>query len=311
MAVYEHTYKRYTGALTPDWSRFLILPRYAYATVFQSKLFTAFFVACFLCPLGMAIFIYLHHNTNALGLLQLTINELLPIDASFFKFFMWWQGSLAFFLALLLGPTLVSRDMTNNALPLYLSRPFSRAEYILGKMSVLLILSSLITWAPGLLLFLFQSYLEGWAWFKSNLYMAGAIYFGSFVWILLISLLSLAVSAWVKWRVVASAILLFLFFAPWAFGGAINELLFQARIQTQIGSLLNLQMLINNVWDGLFGIFQREVVAQQITNRRGQVIQQVIALEPPLWSSWLVLFFICAFCLVLLYYKIRAYEVVR
>ena len=41
-----------------------------------------------------------------------------------------------------------------------------------GKMSVVLILLSAITWAPGLLLFLFQSYLEGFGWFSDNLWIA-------------------------------------------------------------------------------------------------------------------------------------------
>ena len=48
MAVYEQTYKRYVGPLTPEWSRFLIIPRHAYRGVFKSKLFTAFFAICFL-----------------------------------------------------------------------------------------------------------------------------------------------------------------------------------------------------------------------------------------------------------------------
>ena len=30
MAVYEQTYKRYAGKLTPEWSRFLIIPRHAF-----------------------------------------------------------------------------------------------------------------------------------------------------------------------------------------------------------------------------------------------------------------------------------------
>lgn len=306
MAVYEHTYKQYTGRLTPDWSRFLILPRYAYRTIFQSKLFIAFFVACFICPLVMAILIYLKHNTNALGIFQLQINELLPIDASFFKFFVWFQGMLMFFLAMFVSPTLVARDMTNNALPLYLSRPFSRSEYILGKMSVVVILGSLITWVPGLLLFFFASYLEGWAWFKENYFIALAIYLGSFIWIILLSLLSLAVSAWVKWRIVSMAILLAVYFVPRVFAEFINE-----NFDTRLGNLLSLQTLINNAWDGLFGIFEREVIIGRSMNRRGQVLQQLTALEPPLWSSWLFLFFIAAFCLLLLYTKIRAYEVVR
>src|SRR3977135_1736695 len=144
MAVYEHTYKQYDGPLTPEWSRFLIIPRHAYRDVFKSKLFTAFFVICFAPLLLEAILIYLHHNVNALAILKVNVRELLPIDASFFETFAGVQGGLAFFVTLLVGPPLVARDLTNNALPLYLCRPFSRAEYVFGKMSVLLILLSLI-----------------------------------------------------------------------------------------------------------------------------------------------------------------------
>ena len=34
-----------TGQLTPEWSRFLMIPRHAFRDVFKSKLFTAFFRA--------------------------------------------------------------------------------------------------------------------------------------------------------------------------------------------------------------------------------------------------------------------------
>src|SRR6266498_4173973 len=214
MAVYEHTYRNYTGRLTPEWSRFLIIPRHAFRDVFQSKLFTAFFVICFLPLLVEAVLIYLHHNVNALAIMKVNVRELLPIDAYFFQTFVNLQGGFAFFVALLVGPPLVSRDLRNNALPLYLCRPFSRTEYVLGKMSVLLILLSLITWVPQLLLFLFQSYLEGASWFVSNLLIASAILIGSVVWILILALLSQAVSAVVKWRVIATAALLGLFFIP-------------------------------------------------------------------------------------------------
>jgi hypothetical protein len=69
---------------------------------------------------------------------------------------------MALFLAAFVGPGQVSPDLANNALSLYLARPFSRVEYVLGKMSVLAILMSLMTWMPGLLLFGLQGYLEGW-----------------------------------------------------------------------------------------------------------------------------------------------------
>src|SRR4026208_2231253 len=106
MAVYEHSYRRYVGRMTPEWSRFLIIPRHAFRDVFKSKLFTAFFVVCFIPLLVEAIMIYLHHNVNALGILKIPVRELLPIDATFFQFFVNLQGGFAFFVAPLLGPPL-------------------------------------------------------------------------------------------------------------------------------------------------------------------------------------------------------------
>src|SRR5919206_3172318 len=179
MAVYEQTYKRYAGKLTPEWSRFLIIPRHAYRAVFNSKLFTAFFVICFLPLLVEAILIYLHHNINAMAIMKINVRGLVPIDAFFFQTFISIQGGFAFFVALLVGPPLVARDLRNNALPLYLCRPFSRTEYVMGKMSVILILLSAITWIPQLLLFLLQSYLEGFTWVRQNLWIASAIFIGS------------------------------------------------------------------------------------------------------------------------------------
>ena len=95
MAVYEQTYKRYAGPLTPDWSRFLIIPRHAYRTVFGSKLFTAFFVICFLPLLVEAILIYLHHNFSAIAAMKINVREIVPIDAFFFQTFISIQGDRA------------------------------------------------------------------------------------------------------------------------------------------------------------------------------------------------------------------------
>ncbi len=261
MAVYEQSYKRYAGRLTPEWSRFLIIPRHAYRGVFKSKLFTAFFVICFVPLLVEAILIYLHHNVGALGIMKANVRELIPIDASFFQFFVNLQGGFAFFVALLIGPPLVSRDLRNNALPLYLCRPFSRTEYVLGKMSVILILLSFITWIPQLLLFLFQSYLEGFSWYRDNLWIASAIFIGSAVWILLLALISQAVSALVKWRVIASAAILGLFFIPSIFGEFINVV-----FMTRWGSLISLGALMRSVSAGLFGTFVRTYDTVRLTD---------------------------------------------
>lgn len=303
MAVYDHSYKNYAGTLTPEWSRFLIIPRHAFRDVFKSKLFTAFFAICFIPLLVEAILIYLHHNVNALAIMRINVRELIPIDASFFQTFVNLQGGFAFFVALLVGPPLVSRDLRNNALPLYLCRPFSRTEYVAGKMSVVLILLSAMTWAPQLLLFLFQAYLEGGSWFIDNLWIASAIFIGSVVWILLLTLLSQAISALVKWRVIASATLLGLFFIPSVFGEVVNVI-----FQTRWGNLISLGALTRNVSAGLFGTFER--TTNVVTDVSGDVVSRVVLSEPPLWTSWAVLFLVCAICLAILSAKVKAYEVV-
>jgi ABC-type transport system involved in multi-copper enzyme maturation permease subunit len=304
MAVYEHTYKQFSGKLTPEWSRFLVIPRHAFRDVFKSKLFTAFFVVCFVPLLIEAILIYLHHNVNALAILKVDIRELIPIDASFFQTFVNLQASLAFFVTLLVGPPLVARDLRNNALPLYLCRPFTRTEYVMGKMSVLLILLSAMTWIPQLLLFLFQAYLEGASWFVDNLWLASAIFIGSVVWILLLALLSQAVSALVKWRVIASGALLGIFFIPSVFGEVVNQLFL-----TRWGNIISLGALMKNVTAGLFGTFVR--ASGHVTDWDGRVGHEITLYEPPLWASWFALFVICAVCLALLSRKVKAYEVVR
>jgi len=242
---------------------------------------------------------------NALGIMKVDMRELIPIDASFFQTFVNIQGGFAFFVALLVGPPLVSRDLRNNALPLYLCRPFSRTEYVLGKMSVLLILLSMITWIPQLLLFLFQAYLEGFTWFTQNLWIASAIVIGSVVWILLLALISQAISALVKWRVIASAAILGVFFIPSVFAEFLNFV-----FMTHWGHLISLAALMKNISAGLFGTFVRASGTIRFEDFDGNA-REFIVMEPPLWMCWGMLFLVCAICLALLSRKVKAYEVVR
>lgn len=305
MAVYEQTYKPYTGKLTPEWSRFLIIPRHAFQAVFKFKLFVALYVVCFLPVLIEAVLIYLRHNTTALAIMKLSDRELFVIEGSFFQTFVYIQGFFAFFVALLIGPPLVSRDLRNNALPLYLCRPFSRTEYVMGKMSVLLILLSWITWIPQLLMFFFQSYLEGFAWFRQNLWLGNSIVISGVVWVLLLSLLSQTVSALLKWRIVASAAMLGVVFIPSVFGSVFINILFQ----TKWGDIISLFALMGHVTSGLFGTF--DPVAGRVADLSSGVLTDVVIMNPPLWVCWASLFLFSAACLALLSWKVKAYEVVR
>src|SRR5208283_604216 len=248
MAVYKKTYRPYEGALTARWSRLLVIPRYAFEDLQRRRFLSIFFVCSFLYPLICAIIIYIQHNASALSLINAQgAQRLITINVVFFLSLLGWQSMMALFLAAFVGPGLVSPDLANNALSLYLARPFSRVEYVIGKMSVLAILMSLMTWIPGLLCFGLQGYLEGWQWMRDNARLASGTFFSAWIWILILALLALALSAWVKWKPAAGGLMFGVFFVGSAFGAVIN-----AVQRTRWGNLFNVGHLIGVVWVRLF-----------------------------------------------------------
>jgi ABC-2 type transport system permease protein len=247
-------------------------------------------------PVSGALLIYLRHNLSALELLQIPPDAFFAIDGVFFKHLLRIQSSFAFLVAVFVGPGLVSPDLTNNGLALYLSRPFSRADYIVGKLAVLVILQSLVTWIPLVILYFLQWNLAGSGWMLENIRVFFAILVGSWVWILLLSILALALSAWVRWKTIAGAMMFGVFFVGAGFG-AVIKLLFI----TPLGDLFHLTRLAEVIWAWLFlGQTDQTYVV------RGVQIEQL-----PVWSAWLVLAGVCGCCLFLLVKRIRAYEVVR
>ena len=285
MAVYRRTYGTYSGSLTPAWQRWFVLFRYARRNVFQSKFQTGLFVACFFYPLLCLVFIYLAHNLAFLAQIGAP-SQVLTINNKFFFYYMNVKGVLAFILTAFAGPGLISSDLANGALPLYFCRPISRAEYVVGKASVLGILLSEITWVPGIVLFFVQSSLAGPKWTWDNIWIAGSLVISSLIWITVLALLAMALSAWVKWRIVAGALLLAMLFFGVGFSQAIN-----AIMRTDSGYFFNLAYLMMTVWNSLFRI---------------DVERAIPAIEA---ASAVVLY--CVVCLGLLLRKVRAYEVIR
>lgn len=287
MAVYERNYKRYTGAQTPSSTRFLILPRYIFKDVFRSRWMVVFYVACFAFPLLCALFIYLTHNADFLQAIpNFEMPEFLQIKVDFFLRFLTIQGMLAFGLTIFIGPGLVSRDLANNGLPLYLSRPFTRKEYVIGKLSVLAILLSAITWVAGWLLMLLHANFVGLSWLGENLGLFFGLFIGAWMWILALGLLALAASAWVKWRAVAGFAMLAVVLGGAFFGSVMVRNLFE----TEYGHLLNLIVVMQRIWIGLLGF--------QPTG------------PLPLAAAWIAFAAFLGLCIWLLSRKIRAYEVV-
>lgn len=286
MAVYKRSYRSYTGPLTPSWSRFSVLTRYVLRSLFRSRFMTAIFVLCLLTPLVYAILIYLNHNASVLSLVHARHNQIVEVNGKFFLAFLGTQCGLAFFLTAFIGPNTIAPDLANGALPLYFCRPFSRVEYVAGKLGALLFLLSLITWVPGLILFGIESSLSGAAWMWDNLSLAGGIFFGCVIWILMISLIAMALSAWVKWRIAAGAAVLGVMFFLSGFGAAINGVL-----RSNVGNYINPGALMTCICAHMFGM--------------ESPVNMTIS------GAWIGLLVICGICVWLLSKKVRAYEVIR
>lgn len=282
--------------MTAERTRFLVLTRFSFEDMRRSRFLTIFFTVSMIVPLIYALLIYFHHNIEAQQLLKIKMSDLLPIDNRFFMTFLGFQSMAAFFMSAFVGPGLVSPDLANNALPLYLARPFSRAEYVMGRMSVLLILLSAMTWVPGLVLFGLQSNLNP-GWMGANLHIARGLFAGAWVWIVVLSLLALTLSAWVKWKPIAGGLMFGVFFVAAGFGAAINGIL-----RTKWGSLINVGALVGTVWNGLF----------DDSSGRGALFFRIPSrLQIPEWSAWTMLTLVCGLCLLLLLKRIRGVEVVR
>jgi ABC-2 type transport system permease protein len=289
MAVYKQTYTRYDGPLTEERWRFAVLARYSFQSVFESRMLAAFYSICFV-PLFLAgALIYVNHSARALMFMNVYDAPPVQINAAFFNILFRVQTLLTFMLVTFIGPSLVTSDVANNALPVYLSKPFSRWEYISGRIVVLFSLTSMITWIPCWFLVGMQTDMAGLGWLAQNHRILGALFVGSWIWIISVSLMALAFSAWLRWKPLAAGSMLCVLFAPAGLGTMLNTIL---PGDTQWGLLLNLSSGISMVFDWM----------NQGMDARSQV---------PAWMALGVLLMLCVVSTLMLWRKIRAAEVVH
>lgn len=248
MAVYKRGYRRYGDMTTGRWSRLMILPGYGWRALLQRRLIVSILVWAMFWPLGCLGFIYFSNHTELLLQIESGIKKYLQIDGGFFLLFMRVQAVFSLLISVFAAPGLIVPDLANNALQLYFSRPFSRAEYIFSRLLVLLGLLSLVTWIPGILLFFMQSGMAGWNWFETNWNIGLGVFIGFLLWNFLVSLVALAGSAYVKKRIIAEASILgILFILPAA------AAIFNTVFSVTWASLFDPVQVTNRIWHWLLG----------------------------------------------------------
>lgn len=248
MAVYKRGYQRYQGPVTGHWTRLLALPRFAWERLFQQRLMIALLCLSCLWPMLCAVFIYISNHAELWSTFNGPVARLLAIDAKFFLVFMDVQAAFCVLLAALAGPGLIAPDLANNALPLYFSRPLTRIDYAVARLMTLIGMLSLVTWVPGLVLFGMQVGMAAPGWLGTNWRLGAGLVAGFLVWIAIVSLVALTSSAWVKWRLVAGALILGFFFLLAGAARMINGI-----FRVEWGSILNPAMAAYSVWCGLLG----------------------------------------------------------
>jgi ABC-type transport system involved in multi-copper enzyme maturation permease subunit len=248
MSVYKHSYRAYSGRVTPLWMRVWVIARYGLAEVWSSKITIALFTLSVLPFLVFMIFIYLANNPMAMALIGKGNREVLEVGPGFFLRVLESQCWIALVLASWTAPRLISFDLADNSLPILLSHPISRFGYVFGKFLALFASLSVVTWIPGLLLFIYQSYTSPVPWAFSNISVAFGMFAGAVIWAVLLSLLALGRSSWVKWRIVATGIIFAGVVVPAGVGGIIG-----AIMRTKWGLLLNLPVMMTELWQRLLG----------------------------------------------------------
>ena len=195
MLIHDRSYHHWDGQLKSGRVSCWIIIVRAELKILAQRKFVRFIVA--IPPL---IYFVVH------GVLVYLVNyfpestALLKIDPKFFKQFLLrdpvFPGFFVVLISVFAGTNLISKDLKYNALSIYLSKPISWIDYIIGKTSVIVILLLMITGIPCVLLFFEHSLLSNDLKFLvQNYWILGSILVYSLVVVFPLSLLIVTFSS--------------------------------------------------------------------------------------------------------------------
>ncbi len=193
MPIHTQNYRHWEGTLkTHSYTRWWIIAKAELKLLAQRK------IVRLIVAIPPLMYIFAHAVLIYIG--QIPGVDFIKIDGNFFQQFLFRIEPLpaTFFVALVAifgGSGLIATDLKNNALSLYLSKPLSWKDYLIGKFAAIGILLGCLTLIPGLLLFLVQSLLGGTSFLKENYWIPFSIIGYSVIIILSTSLLILLFSS--------------------------------------------------------------------------------------------------------------------
>jgi ABC-2 type transport system permease protein len=188
MPIHDQGYRRYRGDRMPHGRTWTVIATAGIRTMLGRKAFIALLLMAWLPFLVRAVQIYMATNVQQASFLA-------P-SADTFRDFLSQQDVFVFFIAVSVGAGLIANDRRANALQIYLSKPLGRWEYILGKLSILLVFVLLVTWIPAILLLVLQVMFAGnFTFFREHVYLFPAITLVSLIEAFTVSFAMLALSS--------------------------------------------------------------------------------------------------------------------
>ena len=280
MPIYDQGYRRYEARGPLHQIRFWPITREALRLILAKRAFLGLIAVSFLPFVVRVIQIYIVTRFPEAG-------RVLPIDGRLFGDFLNQQIGFTILLSIFGASGLVANDLRTGAILAYLSRPLTRRDYVLGKLLVPLALNLAVTLVPGLLLYLAGLSLAPELYLKWELaWIAPAIVIHAFAISLVVSLLTLAISALSRSARVAGIALFGLIL-----GSEMVRLVLQQGFRQKYAMLLSVQTDLKALGVALFGLSDREIA---------------IAWG---WAA-LVLVLLSLACLAILRTRVRAVEIV-
>jgi ABC-2 type transport system permease protein len=243
MPIYNQGYRRYEAREPLRQIRFWPITREALRLILSKRAFLGLLAVSFVPFLIFVGWIYVVVRFPEAG-------RMLPVDGRLFGQFLNIQVLFTFLLSIFGASGLIANDLRTGAILVYLSRPLTRRDYVLGKLGVPLALNLAVTLVPGLALYAVALTLVPEQFVKWELLWIGpAIVTHALVVSLSVSLLILAVSALSRSARVAG-----LGFVGLVFGLQMMRLILQHGFNRTEAVLLSLKADLQSLGVAIFGM---------------------------------------------------------
>jgi ABC-2 type transport system permease protein len=188
MPIHDQGYRRYGGSRAESGRAWQVIARAGIQSIISKRAFIALMLFAWAPFVVRAVQIYVSANFQQAAFLA-------PKGETF-REFLETQDIFVFFVTIWVGAGLIANDRRANALQLYLSKPLTAAEYIAGKMAILFLFLTFVTFAPAMGLLLVQAIFAGsFTFIRNNAYLLPAITLFSLAQVLLASTTMLALSS--------------------------------------------------------------------------------------------------------------------